>query len=148
MKHDPIVIEETINAPVEKVWQAITDKNKMKQWYFDLKQFNPAVGFEFRFSGTGRQGEKYMHRCRVTEVVENKKLQYSWQYENLNGYSLVTFELFKEGKQTRVKLTHEGLETFPQNNPDFALESFAGAWTHIMSKLEHYMSTQINIAKN
>ena len=39
MKEAPIVIEQTVNAPVSKVWQAITDKNQMKQWYFDLKEF-------------------------------------------------------------------------------------------------------------
>jgi len=33
-----------------------------------------------------------------------------------------------------VKLTHEGLETFPANNPDFAKESFAGGWGYLIGK--------------
>ena len=36
MKNEPFVIERTYNATAEKVWQAITDKNQMKQWYFDI----------------------------------------------------------------------------------------------------------------
>lgn len=148
MKNNPIIIEETFNASVETVWQAITDKDKMKQWYFDLKEFKPQVGFEFKFSGQGKKGEKYMHLCQVTEVIPHKKLQYSWQYENHKGHSLVTFELFAEGKKTRLKLTHEGLETFPQNNPDFARESFNAGWTEIITKsLPKYLEKSLHLAK-
>jgi len=65
-------------------------------------------------------------------VIEGKKLAYSWRYEEYEGDSLVTFELFEEGEKTRLKLTHEGLETFPMNNPDFAKKSFAAGWTEII----------------
>lgn len=128
----PFTIERTLNAPAEKVWKAITDKEQMKQWYFDIAEFKPVVGFEFTFSGQGHKGEKYLHLCKITEVVVGKKLSYSWKYENFEGSSYVTFELFEEGDKTRVKLTHEGLETFPVNNPDFAKESFAGGWTYLI----------------
>ncbi|MEQ1675609.1 MAG: SRPBCC domain-containing protein [Chitinophagaceae bacterium] len=132
MKAAPLVIERTYNAPVEKIWKAITDKEQMKDWYFDLAEFNPVVGFEFRFSGKGHTGEEYLHLCKITEVVVGKKLSYSWQYEGYEGSSFVHFELFAEGDKTRVKLTHEGLETFPANNPDFAKESFSEGWNYII----------------
>ncbi|MBT1711730.1 SRPBCC domain-containing protein [Fulvivirgaceae bacterium PWU5] len=131
----PFVIERTYNAPVEKVWKAITDKDQMKEWYFDLEEFIPEVGFEFTFAGKGHKGEQYIHRCKILEVIPQKKLTHTWTYENHPGYSTVTFELFSEGTQTRVKLTHAGLESFPQNNPDFAKESFAGGWTELVGKL-------------
>jgi uncharacterized protein YndB with AHSA1/START domain len=131
----PFVIERTYNAPVEKVWKAITDKDQMKEWYFDLAEFTPEVGFEFTFVGKGHKGEQYIHRCKILEVIPQKKLTHTWTYENHPGYSTVTFELFSEGAQTRVKLTHTGLESFPQNNPDFAKESFAEGWTELVGKL-------------
>ena len=34
MKNETIIIERTFNAPVDAVWNAITDKDQMKQWYF------------------------------------------------------------------------------------------------------------------
>lgn len=134
MKNEPFVIERTFNAPVEKIWQAITDKEQMKQWYFDLAAFKPIVGFEFQFPGEGQKGEKYLHLCKITDVVPDKKLTYSWRYDSFEGNSFVTFELFEEADKTRLKLTHEGLETFPANNPDFAKESFTEGWTHIIGK--------------
>lgn len=142
MENEPIVIEETLNANVETVWQTITDKDKMKNWYFDLDEFEPEVGFEFKFAGQGRKGENYIHLCKVTQVIPLKKLQYSWRYEEQGGSSLVTFELIDEGERTRLRLTHEGVETFPQNSPDFARESFNAGWTDIITRsLPDYLNS-------
>lgn len=134
MSNTPFTIERIYNAPVEKVWKAITDKDEMKKWYFDLGDFKPEVGFEFTFYGTGSDGEKYLHLCKITHAIPMEKLRYSWSYQNYPGMSYVTFELFpEEGNRTRLKLTHEGLETFPTLK-DFARESFAAGWTEIIGK--------------
>src|SRR5437016_3007348 len=89
----PIIVEETYNTPAEKVWTAITDKNEMKQWYFPLAAFKPEVGFSFQFYG-GTEDKQYLHLCKVTEVIPNKKISYTWKYDGYAGSSLVTFELF------------------------------------------------------
>ena len=134
MAATPITIEKTYNAPVEKVWKAITDKNEMKQWYFDIPDFKAEVGFEFQFTGEGKTGEKFLHLCKITDVVKNKKLRHSWRYDGYKGDSFVTFELFDEGGKTRLKLTHEGLETFPKTaTNDFAKENFEEGWAHIIN---------------
>ena len=127
-------IERTYNAPAAKVWRAITDRDQMKQWYFDISEFKPEVGFEFQFAGQGAEGQKYLHLCRITEVIPKKKLSHTWRYDGLPGMSVVTWELFTEGDTTHVKLTHEGLESFAGNGPDFATESFTKGWTHIVGK--------------
>lgn len=139
--NQPIVIERTYDAPVEKVWKALTDKAEMKKWYFDLKEFKPETGFEFQFYGEGKTGEKFLHLCKITDVVKNKKLRYSWRYDGYEGISFVSFELFAEGELTRLKLTHEGLETFPKTeNNDFAKENFVGGWTYITAtSLKEYL---------
>lgn len=126
----PFVIERTYNAPIEKVWHAITNNEAMQQWYFKLADFKPEVGFEFEFEG-GDAKKTYLHLCKVTEVIPGKKITYSWRYADYEGNSFVTWELFEEAGRTRLKLTHTGLETFPQNNPSFARESFAKGWTAI-----------------
>src|SRR5258708_6652320 len=133
MNTQPFTIERTLNAPIEKVWKAITDKDQMKEWYFDLAAFEAEPGFEFEFTGTTKEKTTYLHKCKVKEVVPGKRLSFSWRYDGYEGDSLVTFELFGEGEKTRLKLTHAGLETFPQNNRDFAKENFAMGWTHIIS---------------
>jgi uncharacterized protein YndB with AHSA1/START domain len=132
MKAEPIVFERIYEAPISKVWKAITDKNDMKQWYFDLSEFKPEVGFEFTFVG-GDRNQSFLHLCKVIEVVPGRKLKHSWRYDGYEGNSFVTWELFEEGKnKTRVKLTHEGLETFPQDTPSFATQNFVKGWTGIL----------------
>lgn len=134
------VMERTYNATADKVWSAITDKNEMKQWYFDLPDFRAEVGFEFEFSGCSDEENVYLHKCRVTEVVPGKKLTYSWRYEGYEGNSFVTFELFPEGDKTRLMLTHAGLHTFPASNPDFARKSFVAGWNGIIGRsLKNYL---------
>ena len=144
MKSEPFVIERTYNAPIEKVWQAITDKQAMKQWYFDLKEFKPEVGFEFQFEG-GPDDKTYLHFCKVTEVVSGRKLTYSWRYDGYEGNSFVTWELFPEGHKTRLKLTHAGLETFPPSNPDLDKKNFVAGWTDIVGEsLKKFLEEPVN----
>ena len=131
MKQEPFVLERSFNAPADKVWQALTDKDKMKQWYFDIAEFKPEVGFEFHFSA-GDDEKTYLHLCKITEVKPGEKIAYSWHYKDYPGSSVVSFELFAEGDTTRLKLTHEGLDSFPAGNPDFAKESFAEGWNYII----------------
>ncbi len=134
MKTEPLVIERTYNATIEKVWKAITDRDQMKQWYFDIENFKPEVGLEFQFEAGGKE-KTYLHICKITEVIAGKKITYSWRYDGYEGISFVTFELFEESNKTRLKLTHQGLETFPISNPDFAKENFVAGWTEIIGSL-------------
>ncbi|MGS2739370.1 SRPBCC family protein [Sinomicrobium sp. M5D2P17] len=131
MKNSPLIIERIFNAPIEKVWKALTDKDHMKQWYFDLEEFSLEVGFEFSFMA-GKDEKKYLHLCKITEVIENKKIAYTWRYKGYAGNSQVIFELFPEGDRTKLRLTHEGLETFPESNPDLSRENFNYGWTYFI----------------
>jgi uncharacterized protein YndB with AHSA1/START domain len=139
MKHEPFVIERTFQSPLPKVWKALTVKEEMKKWYFDLEAFKPEVGFEFSFSG-GPEDRKYLHLCKVTEVIAEKKITYSWRYDGYEGISYVTFELFAEGNErTKLKLTHSGLETFPPL-ADFARTNFEAGWASIVNEsLQGYL---------
>lgn len=134
MNTQPFVIERTYDAPIKKVWKAITDKEQMKEWYFDLADFRAEVGFEFQFTG-GPDDRSYLHLCKVTEVIPGRKITYSWRYDGYEGESFVTFELFDEKDKTKLKLTHAGLETFPVSNPDFAKSNFEAGWNDIIGNL-------------
>jgi uncharacterized protein YndB with AHSA1/START domain len=144
MKNLPIVLEQQFNVPALKVWLALTDKNEMKKWYFDLEEFKPEPGFKFQFVGGPADGVQYLHVCEVTEAVPEKKLTYSWRYDGYAGISFVTFELFEQDNKTALHLTHSGLESFPNNNPDFAKSNFAEGWNHIIhSSLKDYLEPSV-----
>jgi uncharacterized protein YndB with AHSA1/START domain len=138
---DAVVLERTFNAPVTRMWKALTDVDQMREWYFDLKAFKPEVGFEFGFV-VEHEGNTHDHRCRITEVIPQKKIAYTWRYHGHDGESLVTFELFAEGEKTRLKLTHEGLDTFPKTGA-FARENFEKGWAQIIgSELKQFVEKE------
>lgn len=136
-----LVIERTYDAPIEKVWEAITDKDQMKQWYFEVSDFKAEVGFEFQFLAES-DGKKYLHKCAVVEVQPITKISYTWRYEGYVGQSLVTFELFSEDKnKTRLKLTHSGTGSF-LSHPDFAKANFNEGWKSILGQsLRNFLET-------
>jgi uncharacterized protein YndB with AHSA1/START domain len=137
---EPIVINRIFNAPVARVWKALTSADQMREWYFDLKEFKAEVGFEFDFV-VEHEGNKYHHLCRVTEVIPEEKIAYTWRYKGEPGDSLVTFELFPDGNRTRLKLTHTGIETFPKT-PAYARKNFEAGWTAIIgSELKQFVES-------
>ena len=137
---DAIIVERTFDAPVERVWTALTDVNEMAQWYFDINEFQPEIGCEFEFV-VEHEGNSYHHLCKVTEVIPQKKIAFTWRYKGEPGNSLVTFELFPEGRKTRLKLAHTGIETFPKT-PAYARKNFEAGWTAIIgSELKQFVES-------
>jgi uncharacterized protein YndB with AHSA1/START domain len=140
-KTGPLVIERVFDAPVARVWAALTTKEAIGEWSFEIIEFKAEVGFEFQFY-CGKGDVQFLHLCKIVEAVPNQKLAYTWRYEGYPGDSLVTFELFAEGDKTRLKLTHAGLETFPPT-PHFARENFMMGWTQIIGEhLKKFVETE------
>ena len=131
---DPIIIEQTFNTSVDTVWNAITEIEQMRQWYFEsISSFKPEVGFETQFN-INSQDNNFLHKWKVTEVVPLKMLAYNWKYEGISGDSFVKFELFEENKLTTLRLTHQVLEDFPDDIPEFSRESGVEGWTFFIRK--------------
>ena len=45
-----MVLSRVFDAPIEAVWQALTDKDRVKEWYFEIPDFAATPGHEFGFS--------------------------------------------------------------------------------------------------
>lgn len=134
MENQAILIEQSFPVSAEKLWKALTEKEEMKLWYFELQEFKPEPGFEFQFMGGPAEARQYKHLCKITEVIPLKKLAYTWAYEGYDGISTLTFEIFPEDGHCSLKLSHENLESFPANNPDFDRKNFVEGWNWIIGK--------------
>jgi uncharacterized protein YndB with AHSA1/START domain len=128
------------NTSPEKFWKALTEKEEMKLWYFDLKEFKPEVGFEFRFWG-GTEERQYLHICVITELITGRKLCHTWSYDGIEGLTDLCFEIIptKDGN-TKLKLSHTGFETFPADNSDLDVKNFEEGWNSILgTSLKNYL---------
>jgi len=130
----PIIVEQTFNASVETVWNSITEIHHMRKWYFNnIPSFKPQVGFETQFN-VQSQNRNFLHIWHITEVIPLKKIAYKWKYEGYPGDSLAVFELFKQGNSTKLRLTHQVLEDFPEDIPEFSRESGVKGWKFLVQK--------------
>lgn len=134
MEEQSVIVERVFMVSRPLVWQALTDKEIMKQWCFNLGEFDAVVGFKFEFMGDPEDGIQYKQLCEITEVVPEKKLTYSWRYEGCQGISYVSFELFEENENTRLKLTHTGFETFLADMSYFNTHNFEAGGNNIINR--------------
>lgn len=133
MTNEPVVVEQAFDAPIPMVWKAITDKDQMRQWFFDpMTEFEPEIGFETQFN-VRCEGKDYLHMWKVTDVVPEQRISYEWRYGGYPGDSVVTWELSGGGDGTTLKLTHTGHETI-QGDPIFSKENCAAGWTYLVQE--------------
>lgn len=136
----PIEVEQAYDASVAKVWDAITDQKQMREWYFDaIANFEPVIGFETQFV-VNCEGQDFSHHWKVTEVIPLARISYAWRYGGYQGDSVVTWDLAETPSGSKLKLTHLGIETFPQDNPIFSRESGQAGWEYFLrTSLKAYL---------
>ncbi|WP_027380748.1 SRPBCC family protein [Chryseobacterium daeguense] len=139
---NPIIIEYKVNAPTEKVWKALTDKNEMKSWYFDIADFDLWVGKMFNFYEPGEE-KKFHHVAEILEIIPNQKLKHTWSYPKFSDLkSTVTWELQPEEDQTIIKLTHDDIDNFKDLGDSFSRDSFTEGWNGIIGQsLKPYLES-------
>lgn len=139
---EPIIVEQTFRASIDAVWNSITDIDQMHRWFFDnIPSFRPEVGFKTQFN-VQSQGRNFLHMWKVTEVVPKKTISYNWKYDGYPGDSFVKFELFEQNNLTKLRLTHQVEEDFPEDIPEFRRESCVEGWTFFIRKsLKEFLET-------
>ena len=138
----PVVVEQSFDVPKEKLWNAITDVEQMQQWFFDnIPAFEPVEGFETRFV-VETESRTFPHLWKLTEVIPEEKITYDWIYEGYPGRALVTFELMEDGNSMELIVTHDVVDSFPEDIPEFTRESCQGGWEYlIQQRLQEFLTT-------
>lgn len=139
--HKPVVVEQDFNSSKEELWKAITKIGQMRKWYFDnIPDFKAEVGFETEFNVQSGSRD-FRHQWNVTEVVPKEKIVYDWKYAGYEGDLTVSFELFGHDGQVKLRLTAIGIESFPQDIPEFKRESCKAGWEYfIKESLTDYLN--------
>jgi uncharacterized protein YndB with AHSA1/START domain len=122
-----------INAPREKVFEAISTINGLTNWWTVETTGNASVGgvIKFRFSTNGGPDMK------VTSLISKEKV--TWEcLESNHGWKGHTFEFYldeNDGK-TRVRFVHDG---WNEQNDFYAICCFS--WGRYMESLRQYCQT-------
>lgn len=97
----------------EAVWKALTDPAIIPSWTSTGKGgtpegFSTRVGTKFRFVAKPMPGWNGVVACEVLASHAPRLLRYSWQGDEGDEVTLVTYELEPEGTGTRFTWTHTG----------------------------------------
>jgi uncharacterized protein YndB with AHSA1/START domain len=139
---EPIVVEVDLNAPLHRVWESITQPAQMARWFFDaIRDFRPDPGFETEFLVVAGPGREFLHRWKIRQAQAPNHLSYDWSYGGYPGASIVEWELRENKGRTRLRLTHSGGHSFPQDVPEFQRKNCIGGWQYFLQdRLVNYLS--------
>lgn len=141
-RSEPVVVEQKYDASRAALWKAITDHKQMIEWFFeDIPEFNAEAGFQTQFDVQAGE-QNFRHLWKITEAVAEERIVYDWRYEEFPGVGKVTFEVFEEGNGSRLRVTCQGVETFPQEIPEFSRESCEEGWEYfVQGNLKSYLES-------
>ena len=89
----------TINASVEKVWEALVNPKVINEWGGGPAVMDDKENSKFTLWG----GEIHGSNIRV---IRNKQLKQEWFGGKWDKMSIVTFKLVTKGRQTLLQLIH------------------------------------------
>jgi uncharacterized protein YndB with AHSA1/START domain len=89
----------TLPAPREDVWAALTEAERLTEWFASKAELELVPGGE----GVFRWGDGSERRAVVEEVEVERRLAFLWGGED--GLSRVTFILDDDAEGTRVTVT-------------------------------------------
>lgn len=130
-----------INAPVQRVWAALTQPELIAQWFGDVCEFDARPGGTGHFGWTEHGAE---FRVVVEHVDEPKTLVYRWARESgvdpVPGNStVVRFDLAELGDGTRVTLVETGFDELA--DPQGAHADNSGGWTAELGDLTSFLKS-------
>ena len=129
-------LEALISASPEAVFDAWTDPEQLKLWFFggetdhvSRAETEPKVGGKYMIVMSSADKD-WEHRGEYLEVDRPRRLVFTWHTPSTDFQeSLVTVSLSAEGGKTRLRLVHERL-------PADMVEPHRKGWTQLFVKLD------------
>jgi uncharacterized protein YndB with AHSA1/START domain len=92
--------EIVVPAPAEEVWAALTEAERLEEWFANEVELDPTEGGEGRF----RWDDGDERRAVVVEAVPERRFVFDWD-ESPGSTSRVAIELEPVEDGTRVRVT-------------------------------------------
>ena len=143
---DRIARKIELKAPIQRVWQALTDHREFGQW-FRVRLDGPfALGGESTGQMTYPGYEHAKWHATVTRMEEPHLFAFTWPHpEDMAGdpagapTTLVEFRLEETSEGTRLTVVESGFEALPEDRRATAMRSNEGGWTEQMQNIRAHV---------
>ena len=134
MKRD-LKFERYYPHPPERVWEALTDRNALAQWYMD-NDFEPNVGYQFQFKTEPGPGFNGVLSGEVILADAPHQLVYTFIGGTMKHKTTVTWTLNRQGGGTLLRLEHTGFTGLS----DIAISLVLGfGWRRFLKRLPGFL---------
>jgi uncharacterized protein YndB with AHSA1/START domain len=148
MANDRIEKQIDLQAPVSKVWRALTDYREFGEW-FRLKLEGPFVAGQVSRGQITHPGYEHLRMEFVVQKIEPERyFSYTWHPYAIDpkvDYSqetptLVEFRLEESAKGTLLKVTESGFEKIPSARRLEAFRMNDNGWGQQLGNIENYVA--------
>ena len=141
---DAIKIEVVIQAPAQRVFEAITDPRQRVEWWgvegrFQVTHMESDLhpGGAWLMRGTGDAGQPFTMRGEYRVVEPPRVLEFTWIPDWPEPPTCVRFDLKEKDGTTTVRLTHSGFA-------DAASRERYQGWPWLMALLQTYVQQKVS----
>lgn len=138
---DVILADIFVAAPPERVFEAISDPQQLRQWWGQNGMYRSTKweadlrpGGKWLCQGVGTKSEEYQVRGEFLEIDPPRALVYTW-IASWSGplATTVRWELKSIDGGTQVNLRHSGFQALPE-----AAHDHAQGWSRVLVWLQGY----------
>src|SRR5215472_2774363 len=136
-----------LNAPISRVWRALTDHREFGEW-FRVRLDGPFVAGQVSHGHITYPGYEHLKWEAVVQKIEPERLfSFTWHpyaVEPGTDYSketptLVEFILEKSATGTRLSVVESGFDRLPPHRRDTAFRSNGEGWSIQMQNIAQYL---------
>jgi len=137
-----------LNAPVSRVWRALTDHREFGEW-FRVRLDGPFVPGQIVRGQITYPGYEHVTFEAVVQKMEPERLfSYSWHPYSVDSkvdYSneeptLVEFKLEQTSTGTLLTVTESGFDKIPSHRRSEAFRMNEGGWSEQLKNIESHVS--------
>jgi uncharacterized protein YndB with AHSA1/START domain len=137
-----------LQAPVSRVWRALTDYREFGEW-FKVKLEGPFVAGKVSRGNITHPGYEHLQMEVAVQKIEPERLfSYTWHPYAIDpkvDYSgetrtLVEFRLEPTDKGTLLTVTESGFDKLPSSRRAEAFRMNDGGWTQQMKNIESHVA--------
>jgi uncharacterized protein YndB with AHSA1/START domain len=131
VKPEPIVLSIETPADAETAWAALTDPDRVTEWFTDVSPLGaPGDPYRIDFGDSAVEGV-------IVDVQEGRRFAYTWRWESADDdeQTLVSWTIEPVGDDgTRISLEHSGWPATTRD--DTTRDDHAGYWQAYLEDLE------------
>jgi uncharacterized protein YndB with AHSA1/START domain len=126
-----------INAPRERVWEAITTSEHISQWWGDYWEISALeTGATIKF---GTPTDYMLATVAVADAPREFRIQWPAQEQYHNTEMFTIFVLSEENGGTRVTVSETGFEALPEDVRQKRYDSTAQGYETVLAGLKAFV---------